>query len=291
MRDAWFATKYLQNGPAKRAIGIGVGRAETEIGLLGIGAVEHYDLFDVSPVGLEYAKSCAEKRGFGHKVTTHCMPISEANLPDDTYDLATFVASLHHMDPLEDTLRTVNRCLNKNGMIWCANEYIGPDRFNYPPEQADVARAFFRQIPEKLKNPWIKELTFPTPEEVASVDPTEAPCSSMIEPFMRSMFPRFELTPLYGGFAFVVFWGLNHNALYETPEGAELVRYILAMDMSMTDAGFIPNYFAHIVVRKTTAWQERAMRFGINPSGKLYRGAQNAKAALSSAISVVTRHA
>jgi SAM-dependent methyltransferase len=284
MREVWFANNYLKNGPAKRAIGIGVGRAETEIELLANGAVEHYDLFDVSPVGLEYAKSCAEKRGFGRKVTCHCMPISEAKLPPDTYDLATFVASLHHMQPLEGTLRIVNQALKQEGMIWCANEYIGPDRFNYPDTHANIARSFFRQLPASLRNRWHDELPLPTPEEVAAADPTEAPCSSQIEPLMRRMFPRFELTPLYGAFAFISFWGLNHDALYETPEGGELVRFILAMDQALTESGILPTYFAHIVAKKTTIWQERAIRMGIDPYGKAYSSTQKIKSAISKMI-------
>ncbi len=250
MREVWFAKKYLSR-PAKRAIGIGVGRAETEIALLENGAVEHYDLFDVSPVGLEYAMSCARDKGFAHKVTCHCRPIMEAGLSPDTYDLATFVASLHHMQPLEDVLLVVKRSLKDTGLIWCANEYIGPDRFNYPTEHAGVARSFYQEIPSVLRNKWHPTLPGPTPEEVEAVDPTEAPCSSRIEETMRRLFPRFEITSLYGAFAFILFWGLNHDALYETPEGNELVRFILAMDVALEKSGILPPYFAHLVAWKT----------------------------------------
>jgi SAM-dependent methyltransferase len=271
MREGWFATRYLHGRPARRAASFGAGRAETEIAMLEIGAVEHFDLYDVSPVGIEYAKECASKKGFGDRVTCHVGPVMEAHIPEGTYDLAMFVASLHHMEPLADTLRFANRVIKDDGFIWCANEYIGPDRFNYPERHAAIAKCFFHELPATLRSKWHEHLPLPTPQEVASVDPTEAPCSSLIEPTMRRMFPRLEMTPLYGGFAFIVFWGLNHDALYETPEGAELVRFILCMDKALGDSGVLPSYFAHIVARKTTRWQERAIQLGIDPQGALVR--------------------
>lgn len=75
---------------------------------------------------------------------------------------------------------------------------------------------------------------------------------------MRDMFPALEIMPLYGAFAFMVFWGLNHDALYETPEGTELTRFILGMDKALTDAGILPTYFAHIIARKITPFDNRS---------------------------------
>jgi SAM-dependent methyltransferase len=291
MREAWFSDKYLRSRPARRAASFGAGRAETEIELLKLGSVEHFDLYDVSPVGINYAKGRAEELGFGHKVTCHVGPISEADIPANTYDLVTFVASLHHMEPLDATLKKANRALADGGMIWCANEYIGPDRFGYPAEHVKIAEAFFMQIPAHLRNPWHKRLILPTVEQVAGVDPTEAPCSSQIEPLMRRRFPHFELLPLYGAFAFVIFWGLNHDALYETGEGRELVRYILTVDKALTDSGVLPTYFAHIVVNKTTRSQERAIDIGINPTGRLYHAAHHIKSSLASALTPAHRRA
>jgi len=125
MRDDWFAKTYLNGSPAKR--GLGIGTVDTEFSLLSKGYVEHFDLFDISPVGLDHAKAQAESRGFGDRVTCHCSDISTARLSPDSYDLITFVASLHHMDDLETTLWTANAALKSDGILWAANEYVGPD--------------------------------------------------------------------------------------------------------------------------------------------------------------------
>ena len=91
---------------------------------------------------------------------------------------------------------------------------------------------------------------------------------------MQRIFPRLEIKPLYGSFAFMIFWGLNHDALYETPEGTELVRFILAMDKALVDGGMLPHYFAHLVAWKATPLQERVIRLGIAADGVVFRALQ-----------------
>jgi SAM-dependent methyltransferase len=280
LREDWFAESYLSAGPAKRALGVGVGRAETELELLRKGHVEHFDLYDVSPVGLEFAKQCAEKLGLGDRVRCFVGDIQTANLPEGNYDLVTFMASLHHIAALKPTLRAVNRTLRPGGILWAGNEYIGPDRFNYPATHLSPARGLFLELPAHLKKNWSPVLPLPTPDEVAAADPSESPCSSQIVPTMQRIFPRLEIKPLYGSFAFMIFWGLNHDALYETPEGTELVRFILAMDKALVDGGMLPHYFAHLVAWKATPLQAKVIRLGIPAGGPMFHALQRLRSRL-----------
>jgi SAM-dependent methyltransferase len=278
MREDWFAKCYLGGQPAKHALGIGVGRAETEIGLLAKGYVENYDLYDVSSAGLDYAKETAARLGFADRVTCHCCDIATTKLPFEHFDLVTFVASLHHMPHLEETLWAVNHTLKPDGILWAANEYIGPDRFGYPDRHLALVRPFFSGLPSRFRKHGLESLPLPTPEEVALNDPTEAPCSSRIIPEMQRIFPRLEVKQLYGSFAFMIFWGLEHDALYETSEGGDLVKLIMSMDQGLVDNGVLPGYFAHLIARRTTAAQERAIRLGLHPRTTAFRALQKARA-------------
>lgn len=170
-------------------------------------------------------------------------------LPNETYDLVTFFASLHHMVRLEETLRAAYRAL-KSGGIFFASEYVGPDRFDYPEEHALIARRLYDVIDPALKHPAEPKLRWPSPAEVIANDPTEAVHSSEILESVRRVFPRVEIKPNYGTLPFILFWCLNADALYETEQGLELVQLILDLDVALVDSGRLPSYFVYIVAFK-----------------------------------------
>lgn len=270
LRERWFVETYLPVGGVNRGLGIGVGTGATEMEILGSGAVRHYDLWDVSTAGLAAAREHAARYGMADRITTNVGDIQAADLGDERYDLITFIASLHHMADLDGVLAKCHRALKLGGVLWAA-EYIGPDRFDYPNEHTRLARDMFHGIDSALKKSWEPALRFPTPDEVIAADPTESVHSSEIPAAIARHFEQIETTPTYGSFAFIMFWGLNHDAIYERPEGEALVRAILAIDEALIDSGRLPHYFAHIVARKTTARQHGGAQVGIKLLSRLYR--------------------
>lgn len=140
--------------------------------------------------------------------------------------------------------------MREGGYLWCVNEYVGPDRFNYPARHVDIAARVHSRLPVEFRKHQLDFIELPTPEDVAAADPSEAPTSSQILPTMRAMFPKMEVKELYGAFAFIIFWGLQHDALYDTDEGRLLVRHLLEIDEVLGESKFIPSYFAHVVVKK-----------------------------------------
>jgi ubiquinone/menaquinone biosynthesis C-methylase UbiE len=270
IRERWFTETYLPASGVERALGIGVGAGATEMEILGSKMVKHFDLWDVSPAGLAAAREHAARYGMSDQITTNVGDIHKADLGENRYDLITFIASLHHIDDLDGVLAQCYRALKPGGVLWAA-EYIGPDRFDYPPEHTALARDLFHGIDPALKKSWEPVLRFPTKQEVIDADPTESVHSADIPSAIARQFEQVEQTATYGSFAFIMFWGLNHDAIYERPEGEALVRAILAIDEALIDAGKLPHYFSHIVARKLTRRQAQAKQSGINPHGKFYR--------------------
>lgn len=279
-REDWFAQNYLCGNKVRRAASIGAGRAETEVQMILKGYVEHFDLFDISPDGIQFAQQQLTSAGLGEHVTCHVVAPGVPVLQQNSYDLVMFVASLHHMPELPKTLTSATDALTRNGLLWCVNEYVGPDRFGYPKEHVEIASKIHRSLPVHLRKHGYNFIELPTPEQVAAADPSEAPNSSKILPTMRAMFPHLEVKELYGALAFIMFWGLNHNALYETDEGMTLVSTILAMDQVLTETGVLPSYFAHMVARKPTGSQRLASSLGIDPAGKLFHAASKFRRAV-----------
>ena len=253
-REDWFAKKYLRSQPVAGAASIGAGRAETEVQMILKGYVHHFDLFDISPEGINSARASLEQVGLGDRVTCHVVEPGVPTLPSLEYDLVMFVASLHHMPDLPRTVVSAVDGLKEGGHLWCVNEYVGPDRFNYPAHHVDIAKRVHSRLPAEFRKHKLDYIELPTPEQVSAADPSEAPASSKIVSTIHAMFPEMEMKELYGAFAFIIFWGLQHDALYDTEEGRTLVRYLLEIDEVLGENKFLPSYFVHIVVKRRTSF-------------------------------------
>ena len=144
-REVWFHNTYLAGRSGLRALGVGVGRAVTEVNVLSLGAIGHYDLYDLSPAALADGEAYAESRGLADKADFICADFQLADIPDGSYDVITFIASLHHIEQLDVTLAKCRRALAPGGVLWAA-EYIGPDYFEYPPEHTLLARKVFHLL-------------------------------------------------------------------------------------------------------------------------------------------------
>lgn len=246
--EQWLIDRYLISGPVERAASIGAGVSIVELRLLQMGAVQHWDLYDISQRSLDYARASAERLGLADRITLHCDNFEQIELAPETYGLIVFISSLHHVADLRGILRKVEKALIPCGVLF-ADEYVGPDRFAYPPEDAAIAQRFYRTITPELRSPW-PELPLPDPEMVREADPTESIHSARIIPTIREIFQDVEITPFQHALAFIIWWGLRHEALYSTPEGLDLVQTILDYDNALVKAGMLDNYFSYIACRK-----------------------------------------
>ena len=246
-RDAaeWLTARLP--GRVDRALAAGCGTAAFELSLLRSGAVEHFDLCDVSGSSLESATEQAKQLGVADRITVRCGDLLAADGHD--YGLVTFVNSLHHAVDVPATVRFAHDILGPGGVLY-ADEYIGPRRFDYPPEHSDLVKALYRSLAPELRCPW-PELPQPDPLDVAAADPTEAAQSDRILEALRAEFAEVELAPIWGALAFILWWGLDHDALYETQAGRDFVDVVLALDTAMGSCGALPPYFSLILARRS----------------------------------------
>ena len=251
-REHWFHSRYLVGRHDMNGLGIGVGRAETEINMIGLGGFARYDLYDVSPAALEDGRKTADARGLSGIANFVCADINKAYLPDGSYDVITFIASLHHMENLQEVLAMCERLLAPGGVLW-AVEYIGPDRFQYPTADTAFAKALYRALDPAIKRVGEPELIFPSREDVIAVDPTESVHSSAIVKTMQAIWPDVEFFGTYGTLMFIISWCLDSDKWYDTDQGREAFETILEIDAAMIDAGRLPHYFAYLVAKKPQA--------------------------------------
>jgi hypothetical protein len=150
------------------------------------------------------------------------------------------MASLHHIDKLTETLNRCDEALAPGGVLW-AFEYVGPDRFEYPDEHADIARLVYKLIDPEMRLPGEPDLKFPSVAEVIAVDPTEAVHSSKILQTMRSKWPNLEVYGQYGSLLFMLMWCLNYNAIYDDPKCYQLYGHLVHLETKLVDSGALPH--------------------------------------------------
>jgi SAM-dependent methyltransferase len=130
----WLVDRFPH--PIERALGVGCGVADFELRVLATGAVEHFDLYDVSTASLEIAARSAERLGLSDRITLHQGDMFSAS---GSYGLVTFVGSLHHALDVAQAVRFAHDVLEPGGFLY-GDEYIGPRRFAYPAEHAEFAK-------------------------------------------------------------------------------------------------------------------------------------------------------
>lgn len=248
-REQWFCDNYLKGKTGLRALSIGAGRCTTELRILSMSGIARYDLYDISPVALEAGRATAEEIGVADRANFICADINEIDLGEGAYDVITFIASLHHIQDVGEILARCRRALAPGGVIWAA-EYIGPNYFAYPPEHTEFAQRFWSSVKDPFKKTWVDRIVFPTVEEVIASDPTESVNSANIRSEFETIFDEVRIIETYGTFAFILFWGLNHDYLYDTEEGRKFVELVLDIDTALIDSGALPHYFAYLIGSK-----------------------------------------
>lgn len=234
----WLARRM--DRPAARAMSFGGGVASMEVHAVAAGLIHELDIYDVSAGSLEVALQTARDLGVADRVRVHSADAMDGLRA--TYDLILCVSSLHHATDMRATVTAMAAALTPGGALF-ASEYVGPNRFGYPHEHSAIAKRLYRAVDPALRSPW-PELPQPTPADVAAADPTESVESEILLDEVRRAFARVEVTELGGALPFIIWWGLNHDALFDTTQGAEFVATLIDLDAALLASGRLPSYFS-----------------------------------------------
>lgn len=251
--EEWFLRRRPPG--AEVMVGIGAGAAAFELNLLAAGFAQRLVVFEVGPALCERAVAAAAERGLADRVevirTDGSMESVGRVLARTGCDAVVFRQALHHLADLDGLATLLATHLSPHGVL-LADEYVGPSRFAFPDHHVGPARRCYRQLAPHLRTPW-PELPLPDPAEVERVDPTEAVRSDELLSFVRSRFRRVEVVPLGGAFAYPLWNGLQHDLLFDTAAGVDLVQHVIEIDAALLQSGRLPTYFAAIA-----AWGPRA---------------------------------
>lgn len=140
--------KYF-NGqlPLDRCLSLGCGEGRLERDLARQGTFKYCDAYDLAEGSIQLAKEKAKANELNH-ICYYAADINKISLPARTYDAVWIDSAMHHFEALEHICQQIKQAL-KPGGLFILNEYVGPNRFQFPVRQKEVANLCFQLLPSK----------------------------------------------------------------------------------------------------------------------------------------------
>ncbi|WP_420642719.1 class I SAM-dependent methyltransferase [Candidatus Leptofilum sp.] len=149
--------------PLTRCLSLGCGGGRLERQLAELGTFQHCDAYDVAEGAVQQARELASTKGINN-ISYHVADINTISLSSDTYDAVWISMAMHHFQELEHVCKQIKNSLKPEGLL-ILEEYIGPNRFQFPERQKEVANLCLSLLPSryrlKVQHATNRESSFP----------------------------------------------------------------------------------------------------------------------------------
>jgi SAM-dependent methyltransferase len=135
--------------PLQRCLSLGCGTGHLERTLARYEAFVRCDAYDIAEGSLKIAREIAEANGIVG--INYCLAdINRIVLPSRVYDAVWVHSAMHHFEQLEHICEQVSQSLRPDGYL-ILNEYVGPNRFQFPGRQKQVTQCSLQLLPERYR--------------------------------------------------------------------------------------------------------------------------------------------
>jgi ubiquinone/menaquinone biosynthesis C-methylase UbiE len=227
----YLINKYLIGNTGLRMLSLGCGTGYNEI------EFSKYNIFD-EIIGIDLSKDrvneAKSKSQFIDKLEFICTDIEDYK-PENKFDIILFNMSLHHFKNVEELLnnRIINY-LNKDGYI-IINEYVGPNRLQYPKKQINEINDALTLIPKKYRqrfksNKIKNRISGSGIVRMVLADPSECIDSETILPSLDKYFTRKELQNYGGNILMPVLKDISHHFVELNNEKKEILNSLFEFE-------------------------------------------------------------
>jgi SAM-dependent methyltransferase len=253
--DSWvsYASSFLpcrSSGPV-RVLSLGCGAGDLEHDLLARDAFDECDAHDLSEEGLRVARGRTPEAD-RERLRYFRSDLNEIELPANHYEAVFFNMSLHHVEALDRICSEVHRALTANGVL-IVHEYVGADRFGFPPRQALALERTNALVPDRfrrLSNGIVRTAApIPDPKAVIELDPSEAVHSSQIVGVLTEHFNVVVHHEIGGGLLQFLLNDIAAN-FGDDAESVAVLEMLFAIEDGLMAAHELPNDFALMVFRR-----------------------------------------
>ena len=245
--------------PAALGLNVGCGHGELERLILERNIADVMHGFDISAKAIESAREQAERAGYAKQAQYF---VADANFLERSelrgpYEVVFASMALHHFVHLEKCLDALKTLLQPGGML-IANEFIGPDRFQWTDAQLDLVNRLLQALPLELRKnlreagKYKERVEKPSLHYMQKHFAFEAVCSERIVPALEERFEIVETRPYGGTLLHLLFEAIMGNFEEErNREHAALVQSAITLETAMLDYGVLQHDHALLICRKT----------------------------------------
>lgn len=232
--QAFVIENYLKNSSNLKLLSIGSGKCKHEFKFASHNNFEEILCTDISEKLINEAKKIAKKKSYnniGFKVQN----LYKYEIPENSFDIILFHASLHHFKNIDYLLGTkLKKALKKNGLL-IINEYVGPNRIQYPKHQIEHINKALKVIPKKFRQRFklkiYKNKIYGSGLlRMIIADPSECVKSESIMPAIHKYYDTKHEVNLGGNLLMPVLKDLSHHFLEPSKEKEDVLNELFKLE-------------------------------------------------------------
>lgn len=148
--EEYMMTNFLQNSKELRMLSLGSGVCSHELKLAKYPNFSSITCIDINEVPFNSARKRAQQQNLNN-IEFKIQSLYDYEFPENQFDIVFFHASLHHFKNIENLINhKIKRTLKREGKL-IINEYVGPNRLQFPKHQIDAVNQAIQILPKKYK--------------------------------------------------------------------------------------------------------------------------------------------
>jgi SAM-dependent methyltransferase len=247
-----FLKKCLPTHPFGNGLSICSGSGEFERGLLDSHICKSIDAYEIAEERVREGIRLAKEKKYA--ISFHVEDVNEAFFGTNCYDIFFSWSALHHIKQLERVCENVRTSLKDNGVL-VAQEYIGPNQFQWTDKQIQIINKILSLLPHHFKRSSrtgavIDSVRRPTIQSMNESDPSEAIRSEDIIPTLQHYF-KINAIRFFGGSIYhPLFSEIVGNFDHNDQKDVSLVKLVLLLERVLIEEGILDNHYAVITGEK-----------------------------------------
>jgi ubiquinone/menaquinone biosynthesis C-methylase UbiE len=227
-------TSYLKDKQNLKMLSLGSGNCANELKFASYKNFELITCTDISDILLKRAKKTASKE----PLTNIEFKVQNANTykyPKNHYDIVYFRASLHHFKNIDNLVNKLLKETLKDRGLLIIDEYVGPNRLQFPKHQITAINQALKLIPKKYRkrfklNFYKNKVTGSGIIRMKIADPSECVESARILPTIHKNYNIIYEAHYGGNILMTVLKDIAHNFIDLTEEKKEILSKLFQFE-------------------------------------------------------------